>query len=89
MRRALVRADLKRAGKLVNVSSRRPAFSASSPHDHRAGRGSTVGGITLLEFAPVVALLRNRREVAVRQIFPFFLDNFYVMVYFLAVNNTP
>ena len=58
-----MRADLKRAGKLVNVSSRRPAFSASSPHDHRADWSGAVGGIMPLEFAPVVALSRNRREV--------------------------
>ena len=36
VQRALVRADFKRAGKLVNESSRRPALFSSSSHDHPA-----------------------------------------------------
>ena len=53
-----MRADFKRAGKLVNVSSRRPALFSSSSHDHpadRKQRGSETVSLELCAYRCAVA----------------------------------
>ncbi|MBO5821615.1 MAG: hypothetical protein J6R86_01215 [Lentisphaeria bacterium] len=47
----------KRAGKLVNVSSRRPALFSSSSHDHPADCINPPDGMISLAVAHIVALL--------------------------------
>ena len=57
-------ADLKKAGILVNLSSRRPALFLSLSHDHPADCCNVVDKTASLAVAHFVALRRNMREAA-------------------------